>query len=65
MQDYGGPVGFRMALTHPDRVDTLIVQDAVAHNEGLSVKWNASRAFWADCSSHEAGLRTNFMSNKQ
>src|SRR6202453_4830260 len=35
MQDYGGPVGFRMALTHPERAQALIVQDAVAHNEGL------------------------------
>jgi len=32
MQDYGGPVGFRMTLTHPDRVEALIVQNAVAHN---------------------------------
>ena len=32
MQDYGGPVGFRMTLAHPERVDALIVQDAVAHN---------------------------------
>ena len=35
MQDYGGPVGFRMVLAHPERVEALIVQDAVAHNEGL------------------------------
>ena len=35
MQDYGGPVGFRMALAHPDRVEALIVQNAVAHDEGL------------------------------
>src|ERR1700676_4522880 len=35
MQDYGGPVGFRMILAHPDRVEALIVQDAVARNEGL------------------------------
>jgi pimeloyl-ACP methyl ester carboxylesterase len=35
MQDYGGPVGFRMALAHRERVQALIVQDAVAHNEGL------------------------------
>src|SRR5882672_2993047 len=27
MQDYGGPVGFRMALAHPDRIEALIVQD--------------------------------------
>src|SRR5512135_1467154 len=30
-QDYGGPVGFRMALAYPDRIEGLIVQDAVAH----------------------------------
>jgi pimeloyl-ACP methyl ester carboxylesterase len=34
MQDYGGPVGFRMVLAHPERVERLIVQDAVAHNSG-------------------------------
>ncbi|MGH9550310.1 MAG: alpha/beta fold hydrolase, partial [Terriglobales bacterium] len=31
MQDYGGPVGFRMALAHPERIVSLIVQDAVSH----------------------------------
>src|SRR5438270_3507331 len=35
MQDYGGPVGFRMALAHPDRIEALIIQDAAAPNEGL------------------------------
>src|SRR3984957_6844167 len=39
MQDYGGPVGLRMVLGHPDRVEALIVQDAVAHNEGLGENW--------------------------
>jgi pimeloyl-ACP methyl ester carboxylesterase len=35
MQAYGGPVAFRMALAHPERVEALILLDAVAHNEGL------------------------------
>jgi pimeloyl-ACP methyl ester carboxylesterase len=62
MQDYGGPVGFRMALDHPDRVDALIVQDAVAHDEGLGANWKTRRAFWADRAAHEAELRTNLLS---
>ncbi len=62
MQDYGGPVGFRMALAYPDRVEALIVQDAVAHNEGLGANWQTRRAFWADRASHEAALRTNLLS---
>ena len=61
MQDYGGPVGFRMALAHPDRVEALIVQDAVAHNEGLGANWKTRRAFWADRAANESALRTNLL----
>ena len=46
LQDYGGPVGFRIALAHPDRIEGLIIQDAVAHNEGLGAIWKTRRAYW-------------------
>ena len=62
MQDYGGPVGFRMALAHPDRTEALIVQNAVAHNEGLGVPWAVRRAFWADRIANESRLRSNLLS---
>ena len=62
MQDYGAPVGFRMVLAHPERVEALIVQDAVAHNEGLGANWATRRAFWVDRAAHEAELRTNLLS---
>lgn len=62
MQDYGGPVGFRMALAHPERVQALIVQDAVAHNEGLGANWATRRAFWTDRPANEEALRKNLLS---
>jgi len=62
MQDYGGPVGFRMALTHQDRIEALIVQNAVAHNEGLGTIWKTRRAFWAARAANESALRTNLLS---
>ncbi len=62
MQDYGGPVGFRMALAHPDRVQALIVQDAVAHNEGLGANWKTRREFWKNRAANESALRTNLLS---
>ena len=62
MQDYGGPVGFRMTLAHPDRVEALIVQNAVAHNEGLGALWEPRRAFWADRVANENTLRENLLS---
>ena len=62
MQDYGVPVGFRMALAHPERVEALIVQDGVAHNEGLGTNWKTRREFWADRAPNESALRTNLLS---
>jgi pimeloyl-ACP methyl ester carboxylesterase len=62
MQDYGGPVGFRIAMAHPERVVALVVQDAVAHDTGLGVNWTARRAFWADRAANEINLRENLFS---
>jgi pimeloyl-ACP methyl ester carboxylesterase len=62
MQDYGGPVGFRLAMAHPERLQSLIVQNAVAHDEGLGPSWQTRRAFWADRSANEVGLRANLLS---
>ena len=62
MHDYGGPVGFRMALVHPERVEALIVQDAAGHNEGLGANWKTRREFWKDRAANETALRTNLLS---
>jgi pimeloyl-ACP methyl ester carboxylesterase len=62
MQDYGGPVGFWMVLAHPERVEALIVQNAVAHNEGLGANWKTRRAYWADRAANENALRANLLS---
>jgi len=62
LQDYGGPVGFRMLLAHPERAQSLIVQNAVAHDEGLGAIWATRRAFWADRAAHEDALRENLLS---
>jgi pimeloyl-ACP methyl ester carboxylesterase len=62
LHDYGGPVGFRMALAHPERVEALIVQDAAGHNEGLGANWKTRREFWKDRAPNETALRTNLLS---
>jgi pimeloyl-ACP methyl ester carboxylesterase len=46
--DYGAPVGFRLAVRHPDRVTALISQNGNAYEEGLSDGWNAIRAYWQE-----------------
>jgi pimeloyl-ACP methyl ester carboxylesterase len=62
MQDYGAPIGFRMALSHAERIESLIVQDGVAHDTGLGSNWKVRREFWADRAANEAALRTNLLS---
>lgn len=62
MQDYGGPVGFRMAMAQPQKAEALIVQNAVAHDDGLGPNWKLRREFWRDRAGHEAELRRNLLS---
>lgn len=62
LQDCGGPVGLCMALSHPDRVEAIIAQNAVAHEDGLSKPWVPRRAFFENRYAHEAALRMNFLS---
>lgn len=46
IQDYGAPVGLRLALLHPERVSTLVVQNGNAYEEGLSGDWDPLKAYW-------------------
>ncbi len=49
LQDYGAPVGYRLATGHPDRVTALIVQNGNAYDEGIdSDFWKPIKAYWAD-----------------
>jgi pimeloyl-ACP methyl ester carboxylesterase/uncharacterized membrane protein YphA (DoxX/SURF4 family) len=48
--DYGVPVGFRLAVTHPDRITAIISQNGNAYKEGLSDGWTPIRAYWQDAS---------------
>jgi pimeloyl-ACP methyl ester carboxylesterase len=49
VQDYGAPVGFRLAVKHPERVQALIVQNGNAYDEGISnAFWDPLRAYWRE-----------------
>lgn len=48
MQDYGAPVGFRIATAHPERVTGIITQNGNAYKEGLGDGWKAIEDLWAN-----------------
>ena len=56
--DYGAPVGFRLALAHPERVTAIISQNGNAYEEGLSQGWNPIQKYWkAPTAENRAALR--------
>ncbi len=48
VMDYGAPVGFRLAALHPERVQSLIIQNGNAYEEGLGDFWKPFRAYWGE-----------------
>jgi pimeloyl-ACP methyl ester carboxylesterase len=47
MQDYGGPVGFRIIERHPEWAEWLIIQNTNAYEVGFTAAWDAIRnALW-------------------
>src|SRR5262245_33535551 len=49
VQDYGAPVGYRLASWHPDRVTAIVVQNGNAYDEGLDNPfWEPIKAYWKD-----------------
>ena len=47
VMDYGAPIGYRLALKHPERVTGLIVQNGNAYDAGLREFWDPVKAYWS------------------
>lgn len=61
VMDYGAPVGFRLAAKHPERVQSLIVQNGNAYEEGLRDFWKPFRAYWKDRNTETAKPLEGFL----
>jgi pimeloyl-ACP methyl ester carboxylesterase len=48
LHDYGAAVGLHLATRAPNRIRSLIVQNANAHESGMGTQWSATRAYWQD-----------------
>ncbi len=61
VMDYGAPVGYRLAVKHPERVQALIVQNGNAYEEGLREFWKPFRAYWKKRSEKNAEPLRKFL----
>ena len=54
LMDYGAPIGFRIASRNPESIETLIVQNGCAYEEGLETFWDPFKVYWKDINNKEA-----------
>ncbi len=64
VMDYGAPIGYRLATAHPERVESLIIQNGNAYNEGLDNDfWAPIKAYWKDQNAYDQGLDNPWWKN--
>ncbi len=64
LMDYGAPVGFRLAASQPDRIETLIVQNGNAYDEGIDNDfWEPIQEYWKDRGAINKGLDNPWWKN--
>ncbi|MFT5198055.1 MAG: pimeloyl-ACP methyl ester carboxylesterase [Planctomycetota bacterium] len=64
LMDYGAPIGFRLATAHPERVDSLIIQNGNAYTEGLDNNfWEPIKHYWQDRDAVNKGLDNAWWKN--
>lgn len=59
--DYGAPVGLRLALKHPEKIQAIISQNGNAYDEGLGAFWDPIRALWTDNSTEHRDAIRDFL----
>ncbi len=64
VMDYGAPVGFRLATAHPERIESLIIQNGNAYVEGIDNDfWEPIKEYWKDRSAINKGLDNAWWKN--
>lgn len=61
VMDYGAPIGFRLAVKHPEKIEALIIQNGNAYEEGLGEFWEPLRTYWSDPSENNKNALKKFL----
>ena len=59
--DYGAPVGFRLAMAHPERVTAIVSQNGNAYEEGLGSAWNPIQKYWREPTAENRAALAGFL----
>jgi pimeloyl-ACP methyl ester carboxylesterase len=64
LMDYGAPIGFRIAAKNPEKVDSLIIQNGNAYNEGLLEFWDPIKKYWKERTPENAKPLAGFITKE-
>jgi pimeloyl-ACP methyl ester carboxylesterase len=64
LHDYGCPIGLRICLKNPEKIEGLIVQNGNAYDEGLGPQWDDTRDYWENPTKEKKKKVSAFLSKK-
>jgi pimeloyl-ACP methyl ester carboxylesterase len=64
LHDYGSPVGLRLCINHPEKIERLIVQNGNAYDEGIGPEWDETRDYWQNPTPEKKAKVAAFLSEE-
>jgi pimeloyl-ACP methyl ester carboxylesterase len=64
LHDYGCPIGLRLCINHPERIERIIVQNGNAYDEGIGPQWDETKDYWENPTLEKKEKVTAFLSEE-
>lgn len=64
LHDYGCPIGLRLCVNHPGKIERIIVQDGNAYNEGIGPQWDETIDYWQNPTPEKKAKVAAFLSEE-
>jgi pimeloyl-ACP methyl ester carboxylesterase len=64
LHDYGAPIGLRLCINHPEKIERIIVQNGNAYDEGIGPEWNETKDYWQNPTPEKKAKVAAFLSEE-
>jgi len=64
LHDYGCPIGLRLCINHPEKIERIIVQNGNAYEEGIGPQWDETKEYWKDPTEEKKRKVSAFLSEE-
>lgn len=61
LHDYGAPIGLRICVNHPEKIEKIIVQNGNAYDEGIGPQWDPYKDYWRNPTPEKKEKLTGFL----